>query len=477
MTISIAAGSPAGLSARHRWSVLAVCASAVFLVGLDTTIVTVAMPQIGEGLSVDEDRLAWIIDAYTVSFASLLITSGAMADRFGRRRVFQSGLLLFGLASLACATAPSPGLLIAARAVQGVGASMLTPVALAIVVNAMPDPRERAQAIGIWGAVFGLSMAAGPVTGGALITALDWRAAFWINGPLVAGAMLLVSVIVPESRSPRPRRLDPLGQILMVLLLTIAVGLLIESPRHGWASPTTLVAYGVLLLLLTCFWWVESRRDDPLIDPGLFRRAPFAGAVLAAVTVFIAFSMTLLLSTLLLQSGLGWTPVSTGVATLPMALGALGCAPLAGYLVGEIGPRIPLLVAGASLLLGGGLLATLAVGMNLPTLLGAYALIGVGIGLSSPPISHTSVNSLPIERAGVAGGITSTARQVGTALGIALAGSLVAAGQATGSTVDAAALLPGWILIAACGAAVIGLAFLAPHRGSSKQVHETTPNT
>lgn len=440
------------LSARRRWTVLAICASALFLVGLDTTIVAVGLPRIGAGLAVASDRLAWVVDAYTVPFASLLITSGALADRFGRRRVFQIGLVVFRVASLACAAAPTLEALIAARVAQGVGASMLTPVALAIVVNAMPDPRERAQAIGIWGAMFGLSMAAGPVTGGALLAAFDWRALFWVNAPLVLAAICLVAVLVPESRADRPRRLDLPGQLLLALALALAVSVLIEGPRIGWTSPPAIAAYAAFAVTLAGFAWAETRSPEPLIDPGLFRNPGFTGAIVSAVAVFVAFTMTLLLTTLLLQDGLGWTPIAAGAATLPMAAGALVGAPLSGRLVGMIGPRVPLLAAGSCLLLGGALLTGLAAGTSLPLLLGAYLLIGAGVGLSSAPITNTAVNSLPPQRAGVAGGITSTARQVGTALGAAIAGSLAALTAAPEHPGNA---LLGWILISACGAVVL----------------------
>ncbi|MEK9520532.1 MFS transporter [Streptomyces venezuelae] len=214
------------LDARRRWTVLAVCCLSMFLVGVDTTIVNVGLPAIGSGLGVDTRGLEWIVDAYTLVLASLLISSGALADRFGRRRVFQCGLAVFGAASLLCALAPSAGVLVAARALQGVGASMLSPVALAIVVNSMPDPKERAQAIGIWASVFGLSMAAGPVTGGALLAWLDWRALFWVNAPVIAAALLLSAVYVPESRAPRVRRLDLPGQVLLAVVLAVVVGVL-----------------------------------------------------------------------------------------------------------------------------------------------------------------------------------------------------------------------------------------------------------
>lgn len=457
------------LNTRQRWTVLGICASSLFLVGLDTTIVTVSLSHIGASLHVPDEQLAWVVDAYTITFAALLITSGALADRFGRRRVFLTGLSVFLLASLACSVAPTAAFLIGARAVQGIGASMLTPVALAIVVNVMPDPRERAQAIGIWSAMFGLSMAAGPALGGALLTALDWRAVFWINAPIVVLAMLLVIRLVPESKAARARKVDLGGQVLLVVLLGLVVALLIEGPRLGWLSPVVIGGAMLVPVLLVTFWWVESRRKEALIDPALFRHPAFTGAVLSAIVVFIAFSATLLLTTTLLQNALGWGPLAAGAATLPMAVGTLVFAPLSGHLLSKTGPRIPLLYAGATLLLGGFLLIALTVEPRAEILLAAYLLIGIAVGLSNPPITNTAVNGLPAERAGVAGGLTSTARQIGTALGIALAGALVGAAQRDGGAPDAVALLPGWLLITLCGAALLGLAFLAPGRTTPKR--------
>lgn len=315
------------LSARRRWTVLAVCCLSMFLVGLDTTIVNVGLPAIGHGLGIGTRSLEWTVDAYTLVLASLLISSGALADRFGRRRVFQVGLVVFGAASLVCAIAPSVGVLIAARAVQGIGASMLSPVALAIVVNAMPDPRERAQAIGVWASVFGLSMAAGPVTGGALIAGFGWRSVFWINAPVIVAALVLSTLFVPESRAPRAQRLDLPGQALLTVVIGVSVGVLIEGPRIGWASLPALVAYAIAAVAAVGFVSVESRRSEPLMDLRLYRHPVFSSAVLGAVAVFVALNVTLLLNTLYLQHARGWTPLAAGVATLPMAVGATVCAP------------------------------------------------------------------------------------------------------------------------------------------------------
>ncbi|MFF4657370.1 MFS transporter [Streptomyces sp. NPDC001381] len=447
LTTSLAA-PPAPLSARRRWTVLAVCAFSMFLVGVDTTIVNVGLPEIGRGLGVGTRGLEWVVDAYTVVLASLLIVSGALADRFGRRRVFRCGLLVFGLASLACALAPSLGVLVAARAVQGIGASMLSPVALAIVVNAMPDPGERARAIGVWASVFGLSMAAGPVTGGSLIAAFGWRSVFWINAPVVAAALILVAVVVPESRAARPRRLDLPGQVLLTVLLFLIVGVLIEGPRVGWASPAALAAYALLATATAGFVLAERRGEQPLMDLGLFRRPPFATAVLGAMAVFVALNVALLLNTLYFQHTRGWTPLATGLTTLPMAFGATLCAPWSGTLVGRRGPRLPLILAGGFTAAGGLCLVDLGPDTGVPLILLAHLLIGVGFGFANAPLTNTAVSGLPPSRAGVAGAVTSTARQVGAAVGIATAGGLVAGAGPAGIAV---ASRPGWLLVTACG--------------------------
>ncbi len=440
--------APALLTTRRRWTVLAVCAAAMFLVGLDTTIVNVALPDIGHGLGADARGLAWVVDAYTIVFACLLITSGAVADRWGRRCVFQSGLVIFGTASLLCALAPSLELLVGARVLQGVGASMLSPVALGIVVNAMPDPKERAKAIGVWGSVFGLSMAAGPVAGGALVEALGWRAVFWVNVPLVAGALVLVRSLVPESRGQVARRLDLPGQVLLVAVIGLIVGLLIEGPRIGWLSVLALTGYALVAVTVVCFISVESRREEPLIDPALFRVPSFTGAVLAAMAVFVALSLTLLLNTFYLQTDRGWPPFSAGAAALPMALGATLCAPLSGILVARAGARRPLLVAGTFLAAGGLCLIWVGHDFSVAKLLIAYLVVGVGVGFANAPITNAAVNSLPTDRASVAGGTTSTARQVGVAIGVAIGGGLIAGAR---PGLLAAASAPGWIVVVVCG--------------------------
>lgn len=468
MNGAVAAIEGHGLTpARFRW-VLIICASSLFLVGLDTTIVNVALPSIGDGLGTGTRGLEWVVDAYTIVFASFLITSGALADRFGRRRVFLTGLIGFGVTSLLCALAPNVELLVAARAVQGVPASMLSPVALAIVVAATPDSRERARAIGIWASVFGLSLAAGPVLGGLMLSLFDWRSVFWINAPLVMIAVTGVLIVVPESHGSQTRRLDLHGQILLIAVLGLTVGALIEGPHVGWTAPAMGAIYAAVVASTLLFVRTETRHGAPLIDLAAFKRSTFTAAVLGAVAVFVAISVMLLTNTFYLQAVRGWSPLATGLAVLPMAAGATICAPLSGSLVARNGPRTPLVMAGA-FIASGALLAWVAtVGIafqhiaTVPLLLAAYAVFGTGVGFANAPITSTAVGSLPAERAGVAGGITSTARQVGAAIGVAVAGGLLGASLAPGVDVRgsalAAAFTAGWAIAASAG---IGLVLLA----------------
>ncbi|MFF1389629.1 MFS transporter [Rhodococcus erythropolis] len=447
-----------GLDARRRWGILAICCTSLFVVGLDTTIVNVALPVIGEGFGVGTVGLEWIVNAYTLVLASLLISSGALADRFGRRRIFQIGLVVFGVASIVCALAPSVGVLIAARIAQGVGGSMLSPVALAIVVNVMTDPKERAKAIGVWAAVFGLSMAAGPIVGGVLIESFGWRSVFWINVPVIAVVLVLTAVFVPQSRAEQPRRLDLPGQVLLMVVVGGSVALLIEGPRIGWLASGAIAGYVAVAAALAAFVRVESRKSEPLMDPSLFRHRPFTGAVLGAIVVFVALNATLLLGTFYLQQAREMTPAAAGAMTLPMAVAATICAPLSGILVGRFGARLPLLIAGSFTALGGLCLVSLDNSTGTATLLIAYLFLGIGFGFSNAPITNTAVNGLPRAQAGLAGGITSSARQFGAALGVALAGGMIV-GSAQSDIAEASRA--GWILVVACGLVVLVIALMS----------------
>ncbi|MGW5266060.1 MFS transporter [Microbispora sp. NPDC004025] len=395
----------------------------LLIVSLDNTIVNVALPALGRDLHAPVSGLQWTVDAYTLTLASLLMLAGSTADRVGRRRTFQTGLVIFTVASLLCSLAPSLGWLVAARILQAVGGSMLNPVAMSIITNTFTDRRERAQAIGVWGGVVGVSMALGPVAGGLLTDTVDWRAIFWINVPIGLLALFLTWRYVPESKAPSARRLDPVGQVLVIVLLgTLTYGI-IEGPAAGAAVSAACfaVAAAALAALVVC----ELRRPEPLIDMRFFRSAPFSGAAVMAVSGFAGLGAFLFLNTLYLQSNRGLSALAAGLCTLPVAVITMIVGPLSGRLVGTRGPRFPLVVAGVCLTAAGTLLSLVTLTTPLPLLLGIYAVFGVGFGMLNPPITNTAVSGMPLAQAGVAAAVASTSRQVGQSLGVAIAGSMV----------------------------------------------------
>ncbi|WP_290062605.1 MFS transporter [Amycolatopsis solani] len=437
--------------------VLAVCCMSLFIVGLDNTIVNLALPSIRHELGASVSSLQWTIDAYTLVLASLLMLSGSTADRIGRRRTFQTGLALFSLGSLLCGLAPNVGTLIAFRALQAIGGSMLNPVALSIVTNVFTDPRERARAIGVWAGVVGLSMAVGPVVGGALVGWAGWRSIFWINVPVGIAAIVLTALFVPESRSPHPRRLDPVGQLLVIVLLASLTYAIIEGRGAGWTSPEIVGCFVLAALALAVLLPYERRRTDPLLELRFFRSVPFSGATLTAVTGFAALSGFLFLNTLYLQDTRGFSALHAGLLTLPMAAVTAVCAPLSGRVVAARGPRLPLLVAGAGIAVSGVVLAGIGPATPIPVLLLGYVCFGAGFGMLNAPITNAAVSGMPRERAGLAAAVASTSRQVGASLGVAVIGAVVAAASP-------AADRTAWVIIAVCGAIVFALGLITTGR-------------
>jgi EmrB/QacA subfamily drug resistance transporter len=441
--------------------VLAICCMSILLVSLDNTIVNVALPTIHRELGASLSQLQWTVDAYTVVLATLLILSGSIADRIGRKRVFGIGLGLFTVGSLLCSTAPSPGWLIAFRAMQGVGGSMLNPVAMSIIRNVFTDSRERAQAIGIWGGVVGISMALGPVVGGALVAAAGWRSIFWINVPIGIVAIILVARVVPESRAPRPRRLDPLGQVLAMIFLATLTYAIIEGGDAGWSSTRVQASAIIAVAALVGFVTRERRAPEPLIDLRFFRSVPFTGATLSAVAAFTALGGFLLVTNLYLQEDRGLSPVHGGLYTLPMAALAFLAAPLSGRIVGRHGARVPLVVGGLGLAGGSLLLTQLSPTTATADLLLAYSVFGLGFGMVNPPITNAAVSGMPADQAGVAAAVASTSRLVGISLGVAIIGSIVVSSRDASGGSIAAASHPGWWICVACGLAVVVMGLLS----------------
>jgi EmrB/QacA subfamily drug resistance transporter len=467
-------GADAHLSRPRRLLILGICCMSLLIVGLDTTIVNVALPSIRKELHASVSGLQWTIDAYTLVLASLLMLAGSTADRIGRRRVFQTGLIVFSLGSLLCGLAPNLGTLVAFRVVQAVGGSMLNPVAMSIVRNVFEDPRERAQAIGIWGGVFGLSMALGPVVGGALVDALSWPAVFFVNVPIGLLGLLLTAVYVPESRAARPRRLDGVGQALVIAALAALTSAIIEGPKAGWTSVEIVALFAGSAACFIALVLYELRRDEPLIEMRFFRSAPFSGASAIAVLAFATLGGFLFLNTLYLQTVRGLSPLDAGLYMLPMASMLLLFAPLSGTLVGRVGSRPSLLFAAGALVISAVMLTRLSATTAIGYLLGAYFLAGIGSGLVNPPITNTAVSGMPPSQAGVASAVASTSRQVGMTLGVAVIGAI--AGGGVGGAISenfANATHPAWWIIAGLGAAILVLGLLTTTRWADETARRT----
>jgi EmrB/QacA subfamily drug resistance transporter len=448
-------------SRRRRLLILAICCMSILIVGLDNTIVNVALPSIGRELQAGVSGLQWTVDAYTLVLASLLMLSGSMADRLGRRRVFLIGLGLFTLGSLLCSAAPSLGWLIVFRMLQAVGGSMLNPVAMSIIRNVFTDARERAQAIGLWGATVGISLALGPVVGGALVQSVGWRSIFWINIPVGLLALVLTTRFVPESRAPHTRRLDPVGQVLVIVLLAALTYAIIEAPSSGWLSGQSVGLFVLAAAALVALLLYEARHREPLLELRFFRSVPFSSASVIAICVFAALGGFLFLNTLYLQEARGLSALEAGLYTLPIAAMTLIFAPLSGRLVGRRGPRTSLLVGGLGICVGALLLTGLGTSTAIVSLLPAYFIFGVGFGMVNPPITNTAVLGMPPAQAGVAAAVASTSRQVGQMLGVAIVGAIAAAGVGSIGPGFVRASHAGWWMISGCGLAVVVLGLVS----------------
>ena len=454
------------LSRRRRLLVLVICSSSLFIVGLDSTIVNIALPSIGRELHASVAGLQWTVDGYALVLASLLMLSGATADRIGRRRVFQIGLATFTMGSALCSLAPGLGWLVAFRMTQAIGGSMLNPVAMSIITNTFTDKTERARAIGVWSMTYGLSMSLGPVVGGLLVDSIGWRGTFYVNIPVGLAAIALTARFVPESRAARPRRPDPGGQALIIVMLGSLTYAIIEGPALGWRAPVIVTLFAVAAAALGTFVAYEARRAEPVLDPRFFRSAPFAGAVLTAISATAAVGGFLFLATLYLQDVRGMSAVRAGLHLLPMAIMVALGALVSSRILARRGARLPMVAAGVALAVGGVLLSRLTASSGLAPLAVAFVVFGIGGGVINAPITYTAVSGMPVSQAGVASGIASTSRQIGQCLGIAVAGSILAGnlrglplrdGFVTASHAD-------WLLLAVMGVVIVVLGLVTASR-------------
>jgi EmrB/QacA subfamily drug resistance transporter len=463
------------LSARRKGIILVSCCLSLLIVSMDGTIVNVAIPNIRTDLNASPSQLQWVIDIYTLVLASLLLLAGAAGDRFGRRRTFQTGLTVFALSSLLCSLAPNIESLIAARFLQAIGGSMMNPVAMSLITQVFTGRVERARAIGVWGGVVGISMALGPMVGGALIQVIDWRAVFWINLPICALAILLTAIFVPESKSVTMRDVDPVGQALGMAFLFGLVFVLIEGPGMGWADVRIIAVGVVALLAFAGFLRYEARRHDPFIDLRFFRSVPFSSATMIAVCAFAAWGAFLLLISLYLQEQRGFSAMHTGLVFLPIAIGTLIFSPLSGRLVGRYGSRPSLVIAGVLITASTLMLTRLTATTPVWILLIVFAVLGIGFSMVNAPVTHAAVSGMPTDRAGAASAVASTSRQVGVSLGVALCGS-VAGPALAGAGVDfAVSSRPMWFVCAGMGAVIVVLGLYSTSRRAVRSAERLAP--
>ncbi|KOV81996.1 MFS transporter [Nocardia sp. NRRL S-836] len=407
----------------QRWAVLGVLCLSVMVVVLDNTVLNVAIPSISTGLGASTADIQWMINAYSLALAGLLLTTGALSDRFGRKRALLAGLTLFGAGSAVAAYAGSSEALIAARGFMGVGAALLMPGTLAVLMQLF-DEKERPKAIGIWAAVTSLGFAAGPVIGGALIKHFWWGSVFLINVPVALLAVAAVAFLVPESKDPAVRRPDVPGSILSIIGMVSLVYAVISVPENGFASPRFGVPLALGLVAMTAFAWWERRTAEPMLDLGFFADRRFTGAVASGVLAAFGMAGSLFLLTQHLQGVLGYSPLEAGLRVAPMAIALLVTSNTLGQLVLKLGASKAMLL-GMTIVAGGVVL--LSIGATYPPTLAGLVLIGVGVGVAQPVAVNALMGSIPPERAGIASGLSSTLSELGSSFGIAVLGALLSA--------------------------------------------------
>ncbi|HEX3242554.1 MAG TPA: MFS transporter [Solirubrobacterales bacterium] len=411
----------------RKWWTLTAVSVATFMLLLDITVVNVALPSIRNDLGGSFSDLQWVVDAYTLTLAALVLSAGSLADRVGRRRVFSFGLAIFSFASLLCALAPDPTFLNLSRALQGVGGAVMFAVSLALIAQEFPAGRERATAMGAYGATIGVAVAVGPLIGGALTDGLGWQSIFYLNVPIGLAAIAITHAKLRESRDPHATRIDWLGVATFTGALFMLVLALVRGNDEGWGSTMIVSLLAGSAALLAAFVGVESRVREPMLPLGLFRRASFTGVQLSAFALSASVFALFLYTSLYLQNYLGYSPFQAGLRYLPITVVTFLIAPVAGMLLSRVPARVllsfGLATAGVGLLLMAGVHA----GAEWTTLLAGFLVLGVGGGLLNPVIGDVALSVVPKERSGMAAGIMDTFRQVGVSVGVAVWGAVFVA--------------------------------------------------
>ena len=429
----------------------------LFMIFLDALIVNVALPDIQQAFGVGEAGLQWVVAAYSLGMAVAIMSAATLADLHGRRLWYVIGVAVFTTASAACGLAPSLDVLNVARGVQGVAAATVNVTSLALVSAAFPDPKEKARAIGIWTAIASVGTAIGPTLGGLLVEHVGWRSIFLVNVPVGVLVVWLTLSHVAESRDPRPRTLDGTGQLLFAATIGAFAYAVIEGPQAGWASPLIVALFAVAAIGIVVFVRAERASADPMMDVTLFRDATYALAIVTICAVLFAVYGMLLLTTQYLQNVRGYTPQTTGLMLLPFSLSLTIVSPLVGRLVGRIGARPPIL--GGLLLQMAGLAVLIAgAGGHPAVVIAGLGIAGAGGALCLTPITTLAMTSVPPARAGMASGIMSAQRAIGSTLGFAVLGSVLAAWLSATLAPDLATAVPDAAERRAVAAAIVGSA-------------------
>jgi EmrB/QacA subfamily drug resistance transporter len=416
----------------RRWFTLGTLCISLLIIVMDNTILNVAIPKLIDELGATNSQVQWIVDGYTLVFAGLLLTTGSLGDRFGRKLALRCGIFIFAFGSILSALSGTPSQLIASRCLMGVGGALIMPSTLSILTNVFRDPRERGRAIAIWAGFSGLGVAIGPVIGGLLLNHFSWGSVFWVNVPIAAAAIILGVFFVPESKDPTAPRLDPIGASLSIIGLGALLFAIIEGPTDGWGSTSVLAAFAIGAIGMVAFILWEVHTDHPMLDMSFFKNPRFTAANLAITLTFFAMFGSMFLMTQYWQFVHDYTPLQAGVRLIPFAMVMMVVAPLSARLVEHVGTKAVvtagLLVVSIALVL----LSFIKTETGYWTVISMMCLMAAGMGLTMAPATESVMGSLPREKAGVGSAVNDTTRQMGGALGVAVIGTMVASVYASG---------------------------------------------
>jgi EmrB/QacA subfamily drug resistance transporter len=423
---SVTAADAERIHARRWWTLLTLCIC-ITVIGVDNTILNVALPSIVRHLNASGSELELMVDAYTIVFACLLLTAGSLGDRYGRRRALMLGLAWFGLWSAAASRASTPNELIAARCMMGIGGAFIFPTTLSILTNTFHEPRERAQAIGVWAGVSGIGIALGPLVGGLLVERFGWGSVFLINVPICAVALLMCTAFVPNTSAREDSPLDPIGAVLSILGLALLLYGVIEGPDHGWGSARVMGPIGLGVVFLVGFGFWEAHNPRPMLDIRFFKNPRFSAASATITLTFAASFGATFLMTQYFQFLLGYSPLKAGLMITPVAVGMILGSPFAPGVVNRVGTKrvvmfgLTLIAASTACSGSDAIMSSFAGGML------TRLVMGIGFGFTTAPVTESIMGSLPRTRAGVGSAVNDTTRQAGGAIGVAVMGTVFAA--------------------------------------------------